>query len=232
MRVAFGRSLLLVLGAVLFIVFSATSPAGAQEGPNRLDNGDWASPGPIMRLNLAHDVFAIGQRRGDPILVIAAARLAAAVPVGPPEGAGEATDATGSAADPPDLEDMLVAGRTLADGEPVLTAMLDDVEATRTRGRLRGAASVMGSVAAGQSRIYDGDDTVFEGGADAEIAIQGNGDSDLDLIVTDELGNEICTSAGPADREYCRWRPRWTGPFRIEVRNLGPLSSRFLLTTN
>ena len=228
MRVAFGPSLLLVLGAVLLVVTAATSPAGAQEGPNRLDNGDWTSPGPIMRLNLAHDVFAIGQRRGDPILVIAAARLAAAVPVGPPEDAGEATDA----ADPPDLEDMLSAGRALADGEPVLIAMLDDVEATRTRGRLRGAASVMGSVAAGQSQVYDGDDTVFEGGADAEIAIQGNGDSDLDLIVTDELGNEICTSAGPADREYCRWRPRWTGPFRIEVRNLGPLPSRFLLTTN
>ena len=36
-----------------------------------------------------------------------------------------------------------------------------------------------------------------------------------------ENGNLICRSTRYGDDEFCRWNPRWTGPFRIQVRNLG-----------
>lgn len=67
----------------------------------------------------------------------------------------------------------------------------------------------------------------FVAGEMAAVSIAGDGDTDLDLYVYDENGNEICRSVSTVDRETCRFRPRWTGYFRIEVRNLGNVYNRY-----
>jgi len=42
----------------------------------------------------------------------------------------------------------------------------------------------------------------------------------------------VCRSTASTDREYCRWWPRWTGPFRIEIQNLGAVADLYRLATN
>jgi hypothetical protein len=50
--------------------------------------------------------------------------------------------------------------------------------------------------------------------------------------VFDESGNRICVADSPGDDEICRWTPRWTGEFRIEVRNLGGVYNRYRIMHN
>jgi hypothetical protein len=61
----------------------------------------------------------------------------------------------------------------------------------------------------------------FSGGEDAMVAIDGDGDTDLDLYVYDEHGFLIGYDNDGTDVCVVRFLPRWTGVFRIEVRNLG-----------
>ncbi|MCX7962606.1 MAG: hypothetical protein N2653_13690, partial [Burkholderiales bacterium] len=72
----------------------------------------------------------------------------------------------------------------------------------------------------------------FRGLEPALVGISGDGDTDLDLFVYDETGRLVCRSERPVDEEICQWVPRWTGVFRIEVRNLGRVWNRYLILTN
>jgi hypothetical protein len=67
----------------------------------------------------------------------------------------------------------------------------------------------------------------FHAGETARVSIRGDGDTDLDLFVYDENGNEICRSTGNYDVEGCSFQPRWTGNFRVEVRNLGGVYNHY-----
>ena len=72
----------------------------------------------------------------------------------------------------------------------------------------------------------------FRGGESTTVAISGDGDTDLDLYVTDENGNTICTDTDASDTMLCRWTPAWTGPFGIHIRNLGRVYNNYKLAVN
>jgi hypothetical protein len=72
----------------------------------------------------------------------------------------------------------------------------------------------------------------FRGGEVAVVSIVGDGDTDLDLFVYDEFNNLVAFANGLSDRETVSFTPRWTGRFRIEVRNLGGVWNEFTLRTN
>jgi hypothetical protein len=96
-------------------------------------------------------------------------------------------------------------------------------------GRIPGPGNDVFTVKARSSVNYT---MTFRGGERAEIAVVGDGATDLDLYVYDENGNLIVCDEGPTDRCFVRWTPRWTGRFRIEVRNLGSTWNRYALATN
>jgi hypothetical protein len=223
---------LLVVCCVAGVAVAATE----KEGPNVQANAPSAQSTPVERLADADELYAIGRSEGDAIFVIAAARLAASVPIQDVQRTAQETGGTESkkakSAGVPDLKAMIATARQLAGENRALNAMIDDVEATRPKGRLHGPGRARGSVKAMGTAVFKGKDVVFKGGEVAEIAVMGDGDANLDLYVFDELNNEICVSKRYADREYCRWTPRWTGPFRIEVRNRSPLWSEFTITVN
>jgi hypothetical protein len=58
----------------------------------------------------------------------------------------------------------------------------------------------------------------FSAGRRAEISVRGDGD-DIDLYVYDEFGNLIVKDTSFSTVCYVSWTPRWTGKFRVEVRN-------------
>lgn len=72
----------------------------------------------------------------------------------------------------------------------------------------------------------------FTGGEIAEIAIGGDGDTDLDLLVYDEFNNYVASDTSSTDNAYVAWTPRWTGKFRVEVRNLGVVHNQYVFVTN
>jgi hypothetical protein len=72
----------------------------------------------------------------------------------------------------------------------------------------------------------------FTAGELAEIAVAGDGDTDLDLEIYDEFGNFIGSDSGATDNGYVSWTPRWTGNYRVEVKNHGNVFNQYLLITN
>ncbi len=61
--------------------------------------------------------------------------------------------------------------------------------------------------------------TVFEGEERAKVDMVAY-QSDVDIYIYDENGNEVCKSTSNGSVEWCYWTPRWTGSFEIRVENL------------
>lgn len=61
------------------------------------------------------------------------------------------------------------------------------------------------------------------------FAVLGDGDGDLDCVLLDSLGNEVGRDDDYTDSCRIMVTPRWTGRFRLEIRNNGRMSSAYLL---
>ncbi|WP_376988157.1 hypothetical protein [Bosea sp. R86505] len=208
-------------------VHAPTAPAGANA---EAKSGTIRSV--LADLALGYQLYGIGQERKDPLVVIAAARLIASVPLADRqrekvERGG--TDSAGADKKPLDLAAVLTGARTLAAGDKTLLAMIADVEATASRGRVGGVGRTSTRVRAGATDVFT---ERFRGRESAEVSVSGDGDTDLDLYVYDENGNLICKDDDYTDQLFCRWNPRWTGFFRVEVVNRGSVYNAYTLVTN
>lgn len=72
----------------------------------------------------------------------------------------------------------------------------------------------------------------FRGGEQAIVVVSGDGDTDLDLYVYDENGNLVDSDTDNTDDCVCVWTPRWTGNFRIKVKNLGSVRNYYSMAVN
>ena len=72
----------------------------------------------------------------------------------------------------------------------------------------------------------------FYGGRFAELAVVGDGDANLDLLVTDENGNTICLDKTYTDKIYCSFTPAWDGYFLVAVANQGRKRNSYYILTN
>jgi hypothetical protein len=188
---------------------------------------------PTLQLKLSGDLVRYGRREADPVALILAARLLKDISVEDKtrdkksQGGAESDKAEAGMLT---VEDILEEARSLAGDQSVLQAMIDDVAATDPKGRIEGPVRHIDRVQALAIDVYE--DVVFAEHEEAAIYLEGDGDTDLDLLVIDELGIEICRDTGYSDRALCRWTPRWTGPFRIEIHNLGNVWNQYQLFTN
>jgi hypothetical protein len=69
----------------------------------------------------------------------------------------------------------------------------------------------------------------FQGSQLAMITVSGDGDSDLDVYVYDELGNLIASDEDGSDQCLVAFTPRWTGRFTIRVVNRGLLPNLYTI---
>ena len=235
------------LAACTALASPAIAQPGAQPGPAARSGPNATPPGevddsagatPLGRLALAQELFRLARLQRDPIVAAAAVRLAAPVQSrdmarAPVEQLPGRASAKTSSLGPPELPEMLALARQLAAGDPALLRQIDLAnQPSDSRGRVAGPGLTRSRIEAGGRTTYQGQDTVFRGGEPAQVLLTGDGDADLDLFVVDELGNEVCRSEGPTDREYCSWTPRWTGQFRIIIVNSGSVWNSFALRTN
>jgi hypothetical protein len=204
-----------------------TAPSNVAETAEQ----DAAMVAAIENMAMAQRLAGIGVENGDPILLIAAARLASQVAatesdITPREPQDVAADSPGMHT----AEEMLTAARALSEGRDDLIALIDDAAAEGSRGSVYGSGYYDGYIDGGINLYYD---EAFYGGEQAVVTLEGHNPSDIDLWVYDEYGNLICSSTGYSSYESCTWTPSWTGDFTIRVENEGhPQGTYFTLWTN
>jgi hypothetical protein len=233
----------LVVGFGLGVCFASPALAGSvadgtpapppQKGVN-IASGPKApaTDEPVARLQMSSDLLAFGRDNKDPLAVIVAARIMKTVGGTEadmkPEGRG-ATDNPQKPGQPVTPDTILVEARDLAKGDKLTNLLIDEAGAIASDG---GAAQLKTHQDTAQAGATDAYTVVYGGGQLAEAGIAGDGASDLDLFVYDENDHLVCRSASSSDREYCQWWPRWTGPFRIEIQNLGTVPNHYRVATN
>jgi hypothetical protein len=71
----------------------------------------------------------------------------------------------------------------------------------------------------------------FTPGRLAVVNVQGDGDTDLALVIHDAQGKRV-TATKPAESPSIRWTPTSTAPYQIRIYNRGGVPNRFTLRTN
>ena len=218
--------------AAIFALSSAYSIAG-KKGSNAGEDKKSSAATAVSQLALAADLVAYGDANKDAMALILAAKIQKQNPSKDgkqkksSKGGGKDDKKSGKA---DSTDDVLARARALAKGDKGMLAMVEDVAEMASRGRTEGAVS--GHRDRVLARSTDTYRLNFNGGERAEILITGDHDTDLDLYVYDENGNDICKDVDSTDTMYCKWNPRWTGEFRIEIKNLGSISNIYTLQTN
>jgi hypothetical protein len=72
----------------------------------------------------------------------------------------------------------------------------------------------------------------FNAGDRAVVAVQGDGDTELQLLVYDQNNHLIDSDTCQHSRCVATWTPSWTGPFYIVVRNMGWVYNQYQMATN
>lgn len=130
---------------------------------------------------------------------------------------------------------LLAAAKEFACDDEILLGMIAKVEAKLaaqaegTRGAVGGPKYAYGRV---NARSYTYYYCQFWANEIAEVAVSGDGDTDLDLYVYDENGNLIDSDTDYTDDCYVRFVPAWTGTFAIKIVNRGSVYNNYAIVTN
>jgi hypothetical protein len=131
-----------------------------------------------------------------------------------------------------DYNKILADAKEFAADNEVLTKLLAQIEAdgqTAGRGAVNGPSRHYDTVNGNSTDTYQ---VSFIAHYLAEIAVSGDGDTDLDLYVYDSNGNLIAKDEDYSDDCYVSWVPKWTGRFVVKVVNRGRLYNRYVILTN
>lgn len=225
--------------AFLSTVLTAFPVLAQTPAPNILSQGA-AAPGGARIFAMAQDLYQLGLANKDALTVLAAARLAASVDLqeggevrketrgNPPQDADADADDDG-AAGPARAPDMLAAARDLAAEDDLLLSLIEDAEVEGSRGRVGGAIQRMSRLPAGLTDVWE---VPFYGASQSEVAILGDGDSNLDVMIADANGNTICVDVSASDKMMCDFVPAENGYFYVTVQNKGATKNSYYLLTN
>lgn len=190
----------------------------------------------VETLRLADDLAIYGIRNADAVAIAQAAKIKKSVPESAlgatktTQGEAAATTADAKTSGYDLGADALIArAESMAGNNALVKRLIAEAKAEKSRGARGGVKSASERVMAGRTDVYQ---VEFVGGELAQVGVRGDGDTDLDLYVYDEYNNLICRDADYTDRLYCQWTPRWSGVFKIEVRNLGRVYNVYTILTN
>ena len=228
---------LTTLSAALAVtaITGLAAPLGAQDRTGKnVDPAGTGTRGGVAQIAMAQDLYAMGMAQQDALTVLTAAKLAAGVDLTDVEREletkpGTATEEADVADAPVDAATMLASAKTLAGEDEVLAALVEEAEAEGARGRIGGASQTLSRLPAGAIDTWK---VPFYGNSYAELAVLGDGDANLDVLVTDENGNTICHDASWSDKVYCDFVPAWNGYFVVTVENTGVKRNSYYLMTN
>ena len=238
-----------LLGYVTFVVGCAETkkvePAAdaAKKGANVDTGARKASPGAeaVVHAAIANRLAMYGDANKDAISLIAAARILGdlgiqtgkyeirtVVTQAGAKGDAKVVTAAGSGQTDYTIGAVLARARQYAGGRKDLLALADEAAKSTTRGRAGGPMMVPARVDTGHTNLHT---ISYRGGEPATVVVVGSPDADFDLVVKDESGNVVCRQTGLGD-SACRWTPKWTGQYRVEVANIGRASNQYRVWTN
>lgn len=208
-------------------------------GQNQANTSDAKAqlPSDIEALSLVAPLAQLGYEQGEALPLIQAAQILVNFPSVETKR-DKTTETAGGASDDKSqkpivtIEQLLADAAELAEGNAALTTLISDVEAASnapTRGAVGGPKYSRDRVNAGDTDIYN---VRFKGNEVAYVYVSGDGDTDLDLYVYDENGNLIDSDTDRTDECIVYFTPRWTGNFKIKIKNLGRVYNRYTLRTN
>lgn len=211
------------------------SPAHA-EGPNLATDGT-DRLGAAAQLVLAHRVYQQAEATGDPVLLLAAIRLARGVTTRPAPGWQRTGEVDAPAIPGPDRGGPVNPGSAaalevlegLTSDDPDLQDLAYDLGAQVPQARNPVAIVAQGGVA---SDSRDSWRVPLSGAVPAEIALIGDGGGSLGLTVADDTGAVICAHPPSLDPALCRFTPARNGFFAVEVTNAGPEWNSYQLVGN
>lgn len=205
------KSLFPVLAVTALVALSLPAFAEDAKGPN-VNTAAKGTKGGVATMAMAQDLYALGMANKDALTVLTAAKLAASVDVKEVEQKKK-TEGTEVAGQPDGVDApvnaaaMMASAKELAGEDEVLAGLIEDAEAEGSRGRIGGASETLSRLPAGQTDVWE---VPFYGDSYAEIAVVGDGDANLDVLVTDEAGNTICYDVSWSDKVYCDFVRRGT----------------------
>lgn len=187
------------------------------------------------QLILAHRSYRLAVETGDPVLLLAAIRLARGVNLRPALAweravTGEDPPPSGQEGPPdPASPEALAMLQGLAVDDPDLLDLAYDIGAQVPHGRLP-VASVARSGLDGRA----GEDwrLPLSGAVGVELALIGDGQSALGLTITDDTGALICIRPPTPEPGLCGFTPARNGFFTVHVSNAGAVRSGYLLVGN
>ncbi|WP_319824622.1 hypothetical protein [Thalassovita sp.] len=186
---------------------------------------------PIQTARLSAELYLAGAQQSDPVLILAAARLRKSLTLQQVDRAPEQDGAADiNAEQPVDWEQMLDAAAELAAGDDALLGLIEDTRAERTKGVATGQVYSITSIRAGGTDTYP--PLTYTGGDYAEVYVEGQAATDLNLFVHDAKGRLVCSDTDISAIAYCGWRPAQSEGFTIIVRNKGGAASSYSLITN
>lgn len=222
--------------ALLCLALTLT-PLWADE-PNLATTGaGTGKAGAATRLVLAQRGYDQAMDTGDPLLMLAAIRLARGVTKRPAtawvrltETAPPADQPRGrdGAADPGGAQALAILQGLAAD-DPDLQDLVYDLDAQLPPGRMA-VATVASATLGGGGR--DDWRLPLSGAVAAEIAVIGDGDSALGLAVLDDAGATICALPPSTGPSLCRFTPARNGFFSVTVTNSGQVWNSYRLIGN
>ena len=192
----------------------------------------------LSAIRLANDLVKYGYAQQSALPLVEALQIMNENPTQPLKADREGTTVDTSKTDGKncnvslDYAAILASAKEFAEGDDTMLKLIASIEA-EGQGSHRGAVN-------GPSRHYDSvngnsTDTYqvnFIANYLAEVAVSGDGDTDLDLYVYDSNGNLIASDTDYSDDCYVCWVPAWTGRFVIKVVNRGPVYNRYVIMTN
>ena len=129
-------------------------------------------------------------------------------------------------------EKLLEDGKKLAAGDKTLTKWANEVEKSikkGTRGAVGGPKYAISAMAGGNSVYYY---VSFRAHEYAAVHVQPFSPNDFDLYIYDENGNLIAFDESYSSSAYASFVPRWTGVFKILVKNRSRSYGSYKMTTN
>lgn len=212
-----------------------TLSAWAQEEKDELQGEVSAS---VSSLRLANELVKYGYAQQEALPLIQALQIMSQTPTQSLSAEKEGETADMSQTDQKkglvnfDYDKILADAKALADGNDVLTQLIAQVEssgAELSRGAVNGPKYTKDAVNGNSTDSYS---ISFVANYLAEVALCGDGDTDLDLYVYDSNGNLIAADTDYTDECYVSWIPRWTGRFTVKIVNRGPIYNCYVLVTN
>lgn len=188
-----------------------------------------AEPGsPVQLAELSARLYAAGLAKGDPLLVLSAARLRKEIA---PELIDRAAiGSTAGEGAPLSWEEMLASAETLAGDDADLLGLIADAQDETTKGVASGPVYNIGSLANGGADTYP--PIEFRAGEYAEVYVEAKDATDLNLTVLDAEGRLVCSDTDMSFIAYCGWTPAEAGSFTLKIENKGPASASYALMTN